>query len=94
MTPGRIRLDKWLWAARFARSRTAAQTLCTAGLIRVGGLRVEKASREIRIGDILTIPMAHDVLVVRVLGGAERRLGPAAARGLYEVLEDDASPPR
>lgn len=89
----RIRLDKWLWTARFYRSRTLAQEACGKGRIRVNGQRVDKPGREIRPGDILTLPAAREILVVRVLAGALRR-GPASeARQLYEIVEEDNRTP-
>ena len=87
MTQGRFRLDKWLWVARFARTRSMARAMCASGLIRVGGVRVEKPGREIKTGDILTVPRPLAVLVVNVLANAERRGSPEEARRLYEILE-------
>ena len=50
---------------------------------------MEKASREVRPGDVLTLPQSHEAVVVRVLGGATRR-GPATeARLLYEIVQDE-----
>lgn len=87
-TPNRLRLDKWLWCARFYRTREIAAAACEKGRIRLNGNRVEKAGREIRPGDILTLPLPDKVLVVRVLTGAQRR-GPASeAQMLYEVVEE------
>jgi ribosome-associated heat shock protein Hsp15 len=79
----RVRVDKWLWAARFAKTRSAATELVLAGHVKVGGERV-KPAREVGPGDTLEIrrgPIRH---VVVVTGVAERR-GPAeAAALLYE----------
>ena len=87
MSEERLRLDKWLWCARFYRTRELAAAACTKGHIRINGFRVEKASREVRPGDVLTLPQSHEAIVVRVLAGAIRR-GPAPeARLLYEVVE-------
>ena len=84
------RLDKWLWCARFYRSRELAKAACGSGRIRLNGHRVEKAGREVRLGDILTVPHAREIVVVRVLAIAERR-GPAReAQTLYEIVADDA----
>ena len=88
MTEERLRLDKWLWCARFYRTRELAQAACESGRLRINGFRVEKAGREVKPGDVLTIPQRPDVVVVRVLAGATRR-GPATeARQLYEILTD------
>jgi ribosome-associated heat shock protein Hsp15 len=84
------RLDKWLWCARFYRSRELAKAACASVRIRLNGHRVEKAGREVRLGDILTVPHAREIVVVRVLAIAERR-GPAReAQTLYEIVADDA----
>jgi ribosome-associated heat shock protein Hsp15 len=82
----RIRIDKWLWHARFHRTRALAQAACTSGLIRLNGRRVEKASVEVRPGDLITVPRGREVVVVRVLACGIRR-GPAGeAQGLYESV--------
>jgi ribosome-associated heat shock protein Hsp15 len=86
--PERLRLDKWLWCARFYKTRGLAAAACESGHIRINGFRVEKAGREVRPGDVLTIPQGREVVVVRVLAGAKRR-GPATeARTLYEAVEE------
>jgi len=80
------RLDKWLWFARFCKSRTLAAKLCAAGRIRSGGEVVRKAHHLVRPGDVLTFPQGPHIRVVRVLLLGERR-GPATeARTLYEDL--------
>ena len=89
MSEERLRLDKWLWCARFYRTRELAAAACTKGHIRINGFRVEKAGREVRPGGVLTLPVGRDVVVIRVLAGAARR-GPAPeARALYEPVEDE-----
>jgi ribosome-associated heat shock protein Hsp15 len=86
--PERLRLDKWLWCARFYKTRAIAAAACAKGHIRINGFRVEKAGREVRPGDVLTIPQGREVVVIRVLAGAIRR-GPATeARTLYEAVEE------
>ena len=91
MTPESIRLDKWLWQARFFKSRALASKMCTAGRVRMDGERVTKAHARIRPGHVLTFPQARDIRVVRVIALGTRR-GPAVeARMLYEELvADDA----
>jgi ribosome-associated heat shock protein Hsp15 len=80
------RLDKWLWAARFFKSRTGAAALCAEGKIRMSGRVISKAHVTVRVGDVLTFPLGRHIRVVKVLALAARR-GPAAeARGLYEDL--------
>ena len=86
MTEERCRIDKWLWHARFYKTRVLAQEAAERGRIRVNGARVEKAGRGVRIGDLLTVPTGREALVVRVVAFGERR-GPAPeARLLYEIV--------
>jgi ribosome-associated heat shock protein Hsp15 len=83
-----LRIDKWLFHARFCKTRSIAQERAEAGRIRINGQRVEKACANVRVGDVLTLPVGGKVVVLRVLELGERR-GPAPeARTLYEVLPD------
>jgi ribosome-associated heat shock protein Hsp15 len=81
------RLDRWLWCARFIKTRAAAARLAEQGRIRINRLRTEKAHARVRPGDVLTFGIGPSVRVVRVLALGHRR-GPAEeARRLYEDLE-------
>jgi ribosome-associated heat shock protein Hsp15 len=83
--PGQ-RLDKWLWCARLAKTRSGAQRAIEAGKVRVNGARALKASRLVQASDVVTATLFGKLFVVRVAGIAERR-GPASlARGLYDDL--------
>jgi ribosome-associated heat shock protein Hsp15 len=83
-----VRIDKWLWHARFYKTRSLAQTAAASGRIRLNGLRVEKAHHIVRQGDVLTVARGREVLVVRVCGEADRR-GPASeAQALYEIVDE------
>ncbi|MCJ9428151.1 RNA-binding S4 domain-containing protein [Kordiimonas marina] len=85
----KIRLDKWLWHARFFKTRTLAAGVCRARSIRLNGSHVSKASVSVGAGDVLTFPQGDRILTVRVLACGERR-GPAPeAQALY----DDLTPP-
>ena len=87
------RLDRWLWFARFFKSRTRAAAFCETGRIRINGTLVAKAHHHIRPGDVLTFPLAAKVRIIRVVALAARR-GPAPeARMLYEDLTQPESPP-
>jgi ribosome-associated heat shock protein Hsp15 len=89
MTPESVRLDKWLWQARFFKTRALASKICTAGRVRIDGERVTKAHAAIRPGNVLTFPQARNIRVVRVLALGTRR-GPAAkAQKLYDDLVAD-----
>ena len=81
------RQDKWLFHARFYRTRLLAQAAASAGKVRLNGDRVEKPGHVIKPGDVLTLGRGAQIMAVRVLALAERR-GPAGeARNLYEILE-------
>ena len=89
MTEARIRIDKWLWHARFFKSRTLAGKFCQAGKLRVNDVLIAKAHVLVGPGDVLTFPKGDHVKVVKILSPGTRR-GPAPeARALY----DDLSPP-
>ena len=84
------RLDKWLWYARVAKSRTLAATAVTDGKIKVNRIRAEKPSQPVKVGDVITSRLTRTIRVLKVASLGERR-GPAAeAQGLYE----DLTPPR
>lgn len=86
-TPDNPRLDKWLWYARFFKSRTLATRLCASGRLRVNGSIVKKAHYVLKPGDVLTFPKGPHIRVIRVMAMGTRR-GPAAeARTLYDDLE-------
>lgn len=88
-----MRIDKWLWHARFYRSRPMAQAAAGSGLIRVNGMRIEKPSASVEPGDIITLPRGREILAVRIQALAQRR-GPAReAQTLYEVVSDAALDP-
>ena len=90
--PDSIRLDKWLWHARFFKSRGLAAGLVKSGRCRLDGTSVSKPGRMIGPGAVLTFPKADRVRVVRVLALGTRR-GPAPeAQALYEDLSDPAPP--
>jgi ribosome-associated heat shock protein Hsp15 len=84
---GRHRIDRWLWCARFQRSRTLAAAAVSGGKVHVNGERA-KASREIVLGDRLDITLGTDVWTVIVRSLPSRR-GPATeARSCYEETTD------
>lgn len=86
---GKDRLDKWLFHARFYRTRVLAQEAASRGKIRLNGTRVEKPSQMVRVGDVLTLGRGGQILAVRILELADRR-GPApSARALYEIVADE-----
>jgi ribosome-associated heat shock protein Hsp15 len=86
----RLRLDKWLWQARFCKSRALAAALVAEGHVRVNGTPVSRPGRDITPGDVLTFPQGARIRVIRILALGQRR-GPATeAQELYTDL--DTSP--
>ncbi len=84
----RVRIDKWLWAARFFKTRSMAAQAVEGGKVKVDDERV-KPARPVRVGDRLTIRIGGYEWTITVRALSERR-GPATvARGLYE--EDEQS---
>ncbi|HMN86089.1 MAG TPA: RNA-binding S4 domain-containing protein [Bauldia sp.] len=84
----RRRIDRWLWFARFAKTRTGAQKLVGAGHVRVNRDKIDSPGRAIRIGDVLTLALPSGVRVVRVASLGERRGPPAEARTLFHDMSD------
>ncbi len=86
--PDVLRIDKWLWAIRFFKTRTLASAACAAGHVKMAGQTV-KASKLIRYGDTIEARTPGGEKIVEVLGLADKR-GPApAAQALYA----DHTPP-
>jgi len=94
-----MRADKWLWHARFFKTRGLATKLVSGGHLRVNSQHVSKPSHAIGAGDVLTFPQARQVRVIRVVALSQRR-GPATeAQALYEdqqptpARQSDTAPP-
>lgn len=86
--PGaRLRIDKWLWAARFFKTRSLAADAVEKGRVRIGGATV-KPAKEVRVGDLVEIDIERIVWQVEVLGVCDVR-GPASvAQTLYAETEE------
>jgi len=87
LPPQKLRLDKWLWAARFFKTRTLAKTAIEAGKVKVNGQRV-KVSKDIVPGDALTIRQGYDDKDVLVLELSDQRRGAPIAQTLYEETQE------
>ena len=86
---GQVRIDRYLFFIRLAKSRTLAQGIIDEGYVRIDGKRVEKPSEEVRIGSVVALPLHGEVRILRVLCLPDRR-GPASeARACYEELGID-----
>jgi len=81
------RLDKWLWFARFFKSRTLAGKACNSAKVRINGQIAAKAAATVKIDDVLTFPRGDHIRVVKILDLGQRR-GPAP-----EALYEDLAPP-
>jgi ribosome-associated heat shock protein Hsp15 len=85
--PG-TRLDVWLWAARFFKTRSLAKQAIEGGKVEVGGATVAKASKLVHEGDLLVVRRGEERFELRVLGLSEAR-GPAGvARTLYAETDE------
>jgi ribosome-associated heat shock protein Hsp15 len=86
-----LRVDKWLWFARFARTRSLAARLCSEGCVSLGGSVVMKPGHLVRPGDALTVRVGDRLRRITVVAIATHR-GPAEmARGLYLETEPSLS---
>ena len=83
----RVRIDKWLWVARFFKTRSIATQAVSGGLVHMNGERC-KPSREVASGDKIRITRGADEFVVVVTGLNDRRGSAALAKTLFEETED------
>jgi len=85
-----LRLDKWLWYARFFKTRSLATKLISSGKLRINGEVTSKPHRHVQIGQVLTFAQGAHIRVIRVEQLASRR-GPAPEA---ELLYTDLDPPQ
>ncbi|WP_028455472.1 RNA-binding S4 domain-containing protein [Chitinilyticum litopenaei] len=79
----KVRIDKWLWAARFFKTRSLATDAVDGGRVHLNGERV-KPARTLKVGDVVRVQAEHGEFTVTVLALAERRGSAEVARTLYE----------
>ena len=84
----RVRIDKWLWAARFFKTRSLATDAVNAGHVRLNGER-PKPAKDVKAGDTLHIHAASADYVLEVIALSDKRASAAIAQALY--IETDAS---
>jgi ribosome-associated heat shock protein Hsp15 len=82
-----VRIDKWLWAARFYKTRSLAQQMVEGGKVHVDGQRV-KASKPVRVGQVITLRQGEVQREVEVLALAEKRGSAPQAALLYQETQD------
>lgn len=89
-TSTKVRLDKWLWAARFFKTRSLAKQAIEGGKVQYNDAR-SKVSKEVEVGALLTISHGWDKKIVEVLALSDRRRGAAEAQHLYKETADSIS---
>lgn len=77
-----VRLDKWLWAARFFKTRALAKKALEGGKVQYNGARA-KTSKSVEVGALVRVPQGWDILEVEVLALSDQRRGAPEARTLY-----------
>lgn len=80
------RIDKWLFFARVVKSRTLAGKLAEAGKVRVNSNKINSASHQVKVEDVLTITLERKILVLKILAPGEKRGPYIEAKELYEDL--------
>lgn len=86
MTAPAQRLDKWLWFARCARTRSACQKLVQDGRVRINGARTRANAASVKPGDVLTLTLSGRIRILKVLAAGDKRGNAAAAAELFEDL--------
>ena len=86
-----LRLDKWLWHARFFKSRTKSTRFCQSCALRVNGDIVSKAHYLVKPNDILTFTIGNSVMVIKILNIGIRRGPSHEARALYDDMSSSTS---
>ncbi len=89
LPPDRLRIDKWLWAARFYKTRSLATQAIDGGHVKLNGTTV-KPARELRVGDTLEVAIGDTHWTVVVQGLNEQRRPAAEARQLYEETQESS----
>ncbi len=87
MSDKTVRLDKWLWATRFYKTRSLATEAVKGGKVHVNGLRV-KPSKAAEVGQFLSINKSHQRIDIKVLGLSEKRQSFSIAQKLYQETKE------
>lgn len=86
MSEASLRLDKFLWFARLAKTRSFAQAIAADGRVRIQGRVVDRAHALVRVGDVVGLPLHGRVRIVRVESLPGRRVSAAQVPGIYTDL--------
>ena len=81
-----LRIDKWLWAARFFKTRSIAQDAVSGGKVKLGGKSL-KPSSAIKTGDLLEIRQGYNILEIEILELSDKRAAAPIAQKLYQETE-------
>lgn len=84
-----VRLDKWLWAARFFKTRGLAKKAIEGGKVHYNGARA-KTSKTVEVGALIRVPQGWDLLEVEIVALSDQRRGAPEARALYRETEESA----
>jgi ribosome-associated heat shock protein Hsp15 len=90
MDDDKVRIDKWLWAARFFKTRSLATEAVDGGKVEVNGTRA-KPAKLVGVGDEVRVRVGQDLFVLRVTDTAERRGSASLARELYDETPESAA---
>ena len=85
-----VRLDKWLWAARFFKTRGLAKKAIEGGKVHYNGTRA-KTSKTVEVGALIRVPQGWDILEVEVVALSDQRRGAPEARALYRETEESVA---
>ncbi|MEQ5801435.1 ribosome-associated heat shock protein Hsp15 [Halomonas sp. H10-9-1] len=85
-----VRLDKWLWAARFFKTRGLAKKAIEGGKVHYNGARA-KTSKTVEVAAIIRVPQGWDILEVEVVALSDQRRGAPEARALYRETEESVA---
>lgn len=85
-----VRLDKWLWAARFFKTRALAKKAIEGGKVHYNGARA-KTSKSVEIGALIRVPQGWDILEVEVMALSDQRRGAPEARELYRETPESVA---
>ena len=88
--PQNVRLDKWLWAARFFKTRAIARDMVQSGKVHYNGQRA-KPGKNVELGAMIKVPCGWDIREIKVLGLSDKRLSAPLAQQLFEETHESVT---